>query len=455
LLCCCSLKSAMRPNPQGLFRERQSSRVSTLDNIVSPSFFHTAEVPPTSVRVCYVEQMNVEETANWVWTLGHHNGWEEAETYAANFREQCISGKLLSHLTHQMLELCLRILNVGHRECLLSAIRDLFQVPHSTVSNKDSKKWVFHPSVASSVYSCPNPSGTVLDQPYCCINIPMHLVPSSCSDAQSECVVKPSRFLSFCNQSDHGSATTCKTDMTESVQSDLTDMTCLSSPINRSPVWGRRESNGSNMYLENSGCSKFEKITDQNKCSTTSDKASPPSFEKKRHNRRRTGFSRKNRASNVKKLVLTFQPGQMPEEGDIDRIRSWFIEKDAAVEVQPMLWANSYTIIFQDANVAQDVLHKFRKMGYMMAKKFPPRPSPKSPIYYKTLESLIIRKGKAFSGPIMGSLEKGRTVLVNQIKGRRARLVKRSEGSDTKWVTWGWVSLRSAKGRPLITQVSE
>jgi len=402
-----------------------------------------------------VEQMDIEETANWVWTMGHHNGWEEAETYAANFREQCISGKLLLHLTHQMLELCLKIFNVGHRECLLSAIRDLFQAPPRTVSNKDLQKWMFPASVASSVYSCPNPSGTIVDQRYCSINIPMHLVPSSCSDGQSECVLKPSRVLSLGDQSDHGSATTLKTDMAESVQSDLTDMTYMSSPINRSPVWCRRESNGSSIYFENSACSKFEKTTDQNKCMKKPGRASPPSVEKKRHNRKRTSFSRKNRSSNVKKLVLTFQPGQMPEEGDIDRIRSWFIEKDAAVEVQPMLWANSYTIIFQDANVAQDVLHKFRKMGYMMAKKFPPRPSPKSPIYYKTLESLIIRKGKAFSGPIMGSLEKGRTVLVNQIKGRRARLVKRSEGSDTKWVTWGWVSLRSAKGRPLITQVSE
>jgi len=448
----------MRSHPQALFVERQSSRISTLGNIVSPSFFHAIEVPHKLARICHVEQMNVEETANWVWTLGYHNGWEEAATYAANFREQCISGKLLLHLTHQMLEFCLRISKFGQRECLLSAIRDLFQVPLRTVSGKDSKKWVFVHSVASGVHSCQNPSSTVVDLPNCSINFPMYLVPSSCSDGQSECVVKmpSSRVLSVADQSDYESATTCRTDMAESVQTDLTDMTYVSNYSNGSPVWAWRDNKEPSVHFENSAYCNLEKTTGQNKCMKNPGRATPPGSKQNRHKRRRnTRFSRKNRTPNVKKLVLTFQPGQMPEEGDIDRIRSWFIDKDPAVEVQPMLWANSYTIVFQDSNVAQNELEKFRKMGYMMAKKFPPRPSPKSPIYYTTLESLIIRKGKAFSGPIVGSLEKGRKVLVNQIKGRRARLVKRSEGSGTKWVPWGWVSLRSAKGRPLITQVSE
>jgi len=87
----------------------------------------------------------------------------------------------------------------------------------------------------------------------------------------------------------------------------------------------------------------------------------------------------------------------------------------------------------------------------MIERKFPARPSPSLPIKYQSLEDLIIREGKALSGRKVGSLNKGETVTVNQVKGRRARLIKRTESST--WVTLGWVSLRNVKGKPLLTQV--
>jgi len=463
----------MWPHPQALFSEQQTLRVSTLRDIVSPSFDHTADIPFALVRVCYVEQMSVEETANWVWTLGHGIGWQEVETYAAKFREQCITGKLLQQLNNEMLEFCLGIPNSGHRDYLLSAIRYLFAKPPMVVSDMGSERCAFASSSAylcgnyflkqtqpsssgSGVYGYHNPSSTVVDQPYFRSKSPDNLVPSSSSDRQFKRVNKiPNIFPLDGEQSGYESATTCRTDMADSVQTDFTDVTSLSNYSNRSAVLDNIHDNGQSMHSESLGSSKLE-ISDRNKDMKSLGITAPPGLEQNLPTRKSNSVcQRRSKPSNIKKLVLTFQPGQIPKEGDVDRIRSWFIEMDAAVEVQPMTWANSYTIVFQDPNVAQKVLVGFRKMGFMIAKKFPPRPSPSCPIYYKTLESLIIRKGKAFSGTILGSLDKGRTVLVNQIKGRRARLIKQKNDTNKGWVTWGWVSLRSSKGKPLITQVAE
>jgi len=75
-----------------------------------------------------------------------------------------------------------------------------------------------------------------------------------------------------------------------------------------------------------------------------------------------------------------------------------------------MPWENSYTLICKDSKVAHEILVKFRKLGFMIAKKFPARPSPSLPIRYETLDSLIILEGKALSGHKVGKLDKGEIV---------------------------------------------
>lgn len=94
----------------------------------SPPFYHFSGA---SFSVTFVDQMTVDQTANWIRTLGWYNGWAEVEAYAERFRENSVSGMLLQKLTAEILEFSLGIVNLGHRLELLSAIEHLF--PSTTV----------------------------------------------------------------------------------------------------------------------------------------------------------------------------------------------------------------------------------------------------------------------------------------------------------------------------------
>jgi len=64
---------------------------------------------------------------------------------------------------------------------------------------------------------------------------------------------------------------------------------------------------------------------------------------------------------------------------------------------------------------------------------------------FKALEFLKVRKGKALSAEVIDEIKKGDHVIVNQVKGRRARLVSIYNGSN-----WGWVSVHTVKGAQLL-----
>jgi len=156
------------------------------------------------------------------------------------------------------------------------------------------------------------------------------------------------------------------------------------------------------------------------------------------------------KGAKYRKLVFTLSDDEISQKRDINRIRARFAEIDPDVVVQQMDEANKYTIAFHDPTRAKEALIKYRDQGYTIAFKFPRRPSPKAPIEYISLEDLTIRTGKAFSGDIVGKLNKGQKVTVNQLKGRRARLIK----TDQEVEKWGWVSMYSSEdGRQLLRQV--
>jgi len=157
-----------------------------------------------------------------------------------------------------------------------------------------------------------------------------------------------------------------------------------------------------------------------------------------------------NRSVDLKKLLQTFTSGHIPENGYTEIIRSWFPELDNAVTVMPIMNnGDTYKILlFQDAHVPHEAFLKFRDVGFMIREEYPPHPCSGNPILFKALKSLVIRKEKSLRSPNLGILEMGETVLVNQVKGRRARLIKRME--DTQ--TWGWVSLYSEDSLPLLVR---
>jgi hypothetical protein len=78
-----------------------------------------------------------------------------------------------------------------------------------------------------------------------------------------------------------------------------------------------------------------------------------------------------------------------------------------------------------------------------------PSPTPKSPVEYKVLSRVTVRTGKSLKSEIIGHIYKGTIVTVNQIKGRRARVI-RSTINET--IQIGWVSLHTSCSLQLLTQ---
>jgi len=78
------------------------------------------------------------------------------------------------------------------------------------------------------------------------------------------------------------------------------------------------------------------------------------------------------------------------------------------------------------------------------------RARPGNHIAYKALHKVTIQKGKAFSSSIVGQLVENSIVLINQIKGRRGRIVLRKPSREL--VVVGWVPLFTSKGQQLLAK---
>jgi len=141
-------------------------------------------------------------------------------------------------------------------------------------------------------------------------------------------------------------------------------------------------------------------------------------------------------------LVLTLRPEQC------DDIRSRFEQFDYTVKISPIEnKPDSFVVMFPDRIMAEKALEEANKIGYKLRKKRRPRPSPRCPIMFKALHPLKIRSGKAFSRNVLGFVQKGDLVIVNQVKGRRARLMRVDNMSNL-----GWVSLHTSEGVQLLEQ---
>jgi len=143
-------------------------------------------------------------------------------------------------------------------------------------------------------------------------------------------------------------------------------------------------------------------------------------------------------------LVLTLRPDQC------DDIRSRFEELYYTVKISPLeKKPGSYVVKFPTRKMAEKALADANIIGYKLRKKRRPRPSPKCPIIFKALHRLKIRNGKAFSKNELGWVDKDDLVIVNQVKGRRARLMF---VEDDQIYIRGWVSLHTSNGKQLLEQ---
>jgi len=348
----------------------------------------------------------------------------------------------------------MEITNGSHRTELLSAIRDLFPESHfpdgyvasemhSLASTPGSQHRILYPvplvsiSSGSSVYDNQNSMGTNIN--------------SSTSSIDREFVSGSSCRNMTCQPNTEGERLDCDsgtspsqagffgTDLASHANSNWTDTSVVSNiewSKRGSPVW-HKNVHGSGTF-KNADCSKLIKHHRK-----TQDIQRPiisvspgPHMGHEHHLP-----NKKNR----KKLILTLEPNQIPENGDADmteKIKSWFVGLDGAVTVKRMEGqGNIYTIIFRDVGAANEAL-KFRDKGLNIRNKYYPRASPTRHIKYRALADLLIRKGKSLRGNfIRGVVKRGKSVWVDQVKGRRARVINR-----------GWVSLYTTDGIRLLKQ---
>lgn len=92
-------------------------------------------------------------------------------------------------------------------------------------------------------------------------------------------------------------------------------------------------------------------------------------------------------------------------------------------------------------------------MEFKIIKCWLHRPRPTRPIKYKSLDSVNVNSGRSINGKLVGELRVGDIVTVNQVKGRRARLIDYKKNGETR--TIGWVSLRDIDGAPLMEQLND
>jgi len=76
-------------------------------------------------------------------------------------------------------------------------------------------------------------------------------------------------------------------------------------------------------------------------------------------------------------------------------------------------------------------------------------PRPKNPMQYRVLMTLKMKSGRSLQSSYVGHVNKDTVVWVNTVRGRRARIVEKTE-TGTK--NLGWVSLRLENGKHLLVQ---
>jgi len=411
---------------------------------ISPPLVDCAAVTRTITRV---DLMDTEQTGKWVHFYGWSKGWQEAETYAKSFRENCITGKTLQELNSKMLEEQLGMSDSSHRMELLSTIRSLFPG--------------FPPQVSNSAIPAPQPLVASTMGSMCGSENIASIQTQTSDYPLKNCLPSP-----ICSFRRHGESD-CESSYSY-VSSTCTTDQLYPSPVNFMSESGYREQTAETAYstnVEGSGLTTMDSSLSMTTMGTglgMTTMAARKSHEVRSLenngsmngsiNGSMNGSIRSTRRASYKKLILTLQPNQVHQ--DLDCIRNRFKEFYDVVTVTSVEGSDgSYQIAFEDCAEAADAFYKAEEIGYKLAKKWPARPNPNNPIKYRSMRELKIRSGKAFSGKVVGALKKDETVTVNQLKGRRARLIKEVKGGEP--VVIGWVSVHSLDGVPLLVQEAE
>jgi len=432
--------NSVQPNPYDKPPTEQNIQcgppVSTI-----PRFFH----PPTApYSITPIAMMDVWQTGIWIWTLGYFKGWKEAETYSKNFKENSISGKSLQQLTSQMLESDLGVIDETHQRELLSTIRSLYPqstgVADSFCSVQQSMNTTLTKTFESTfeVANDGSPSRTRGTSG----SILKYLVPSDEEDSCTESGSFYRRSTTSSWSADEGCSV--QDDFTPTLDSDYTTLDA-GAVVSYCP---KQQQSYAEVLVRPSGGSSKPKLTTRKSKSGEHTKKKEEVMKKLK----KTSSICRTGKTVYKKLILSLRPSQMWQDKAVirQRLRDFNltvtrIEEEEAVDT-------IYTLVFPNCEMAENAFLHAKDLDYELKRKYPKRPNPKRPIEYISLGELVIREGKAFSGKVVGVLPAHEIVTVNQVKGRRARLIDVIDGNVTNR---GWVSIHSAEGKPLLAQVSE
>jgi len=455
------LPHIVQPKPMELHAEQSNSAYPMVQgfmvdrNTIYPPLFHC---PGAAVSICCVKQMNEEQTGNWVRTYGMSKGWKEADTYAKSFRDNSITGNSLEDLNSKLLEEQLGMSDSGHRMELLSTIRSLFPVPpQGSISVIPAPQ----PLVASTMGSTCGSGYNIASMQTQTSEIPFkNFLPSPIcsarrlgeSDGESSysCVSStcdqlypsPSNYMSESGYREQSAETA----YSANVEGGGLSMTTMDNGLGMTTMASRKSHEVHSLEINRYINRSINGSTNGSINGSTSGSINGPINGSSNRSIRST------RRPSYKKLSLKLEPNQVHQ--DIDCIRTRFKEFYDVVTVTPVEGSDdSYQIAFEDCAVAQDAFYNAEEIGYKLTKKWPKRPNPSTPIKYRSMKKLTIRSGKAFSGPEVGYLPKDETVIVNQLKGRRARLIKEVKGEAPEVI--GWVSVHSLNGEPLLVQEAE
>jgi len=385
--------------PQAVFRYKNSEMNSPLSHIVSPKFFHSLD---SLASVCHIEKMDKEQLSCWVKTFCCHRGWDEGMLYASNFYKHGMTGDLLGMVDLEMLK-TLGIENENHRIELLSEIRGLISENPSAQSTPVLEQEKPGPQVVhSSSNSTLSHSVQVLRS----------------LDGTSSHTVPLTPYSYYCGS-------TISSQIAHSSQADQGFELVSCNPLyipTPGTVWGQ------------SG------FTSQH----------PKRFsDHQLHKTQRCGGVSLRKDYSFRILLLTLEGDQISHD-KVKCILSWLELIDPLVNVRGTRKANTYSIKFQDNTRARKALGKFKEKGFKIEVKSQRKPSPNSPMEYVSQENLNIQEGKSLKGKIVGVLGKGHKVTVNQVKGKRARLVNPYNNKES----YGWVSMYSRDGeRQLLVPV--
>jgi len=159
----------------------------------------------------------------------------------------------------------------------------------------------------------------------------------------------------------------------------------------------------------------------------------------------------KNVVSKNRCLILSLGLDQKVSFQETDEMKSRFAELNYNVQILPTSSKpDSYIIIFDNEQNTLKALAQSKAIGYNLAKYGDRQPSPRNLVRFKALIKLKVRAGMSLKDRKIGLLKKNQIVTVNQVEGRRARVIF---FQDKELINSGWVSLHSETGTTFLERL--